>query len=377
MEKKLKIAGIQAAMQKAGFSAAELARAVGVTRQAASKWLQGCDFPRPDKLLKLSLALKLPFSQLVETIPSPEPVIAFRRMARKITNDNHVNRAKSMGELLSSLVAHLPFNRLVKPATLISPSTNYDYIQDAVKNLRAELKLPANEVVDFKDLIGRFRDLQTVLVPVMWGKKDRHENALHIYLPESHSTWVFLNLDSNLIDFKFWMAHELAHVYTPDLCGSDEGEDFADALAGAFLFPAECAESTYAEVARLRTEATRVNAIKTIATKAVISFYTVYYEINKFANYAGKPSISLAASTIGGAATNVAKQFPAVSRLLFEEVITKPGQYVKAAKEAFDTPFFDALASHLKTSGVTATYIQQVMDIPLADAKALHAELLG
>jgi transcriptional regulator with XRE-family HTH domain len=376
MEKKLKIAAIQAAMQEAGFSAADLAREIGVTRQAASKWLQGHDLPRPDKLLKLSLVLKLPFSQLLEATLGPEPVVAFRRMAKKQTNDEHISRAKAMGRSLAVLVDYLPFNRLVKPATFIRPSTDYGYIQDAVKNLRAELALPINEVVDFEDLIVRFRDLQAVLVPVMWGKKDRHENALHIYLPEPHSTWIFLNLDSNLIDFKFWMAHELAHVYTPDLCETDEGEDFADAFAAAFLFPKECAEVAYNEVAKLRTEATRVNAIKHIASKAVISFYTVYYELNKFADHAGKAPIVLAGS-MGGAATNVAKQFPTVSKLLFGDASPKPGQYVKTIKEAFDTPFFDILTSHLKASGDTAVYLQQVMDISLADAKALHAELLG
>jgi len=32
-----------------------------------------------------------------------------------------------------------------------------------------------------------------------------------------------LNLDTHLEDFKFWMAHELAHVFTPALAGKDEG----------------------------------------------------------------------------------------------------------------------------------------------------------
>lgn len=37
------------------------------------------------------------------------------------------------------------------------------------------------------------------------------------------------------------MTHELAHVYTPEIAGKDEGEDFADAFAGALLFPRELA----------------------------------------------------------------------------------------------------------------------------------------
>jgi hypothetical protein len=44
-----------------------------------------------------------------------------------------------------------------------------------------------------------------VLVPVLWGAREHHGNALNIYLPDSQTTWVFVNLDSNIVDFKFWM----------------------------------------------------------------------------------------------------------------------------------------------------------------------------
>jgi Zn-dependent peptidase ImmA (M78 family) len=51
--------------------------------------------------------------------------------------------------------------------------------------------------------------------------------------------FIQLNLDTNLEDSKFWMAHELAHVHTPDLAGNEESENFADAFDSALLFPAE------------------------------------------------------------------------------------------------------------------------------------------
>ena len=102
--------------------------------------------------------------------------------------------------------------------------------------IRAEIGLDAPDVLDFEHLIHRFRELLAVLIPVLWGARDRHENALHIHLPESATTWVYLNLDSEVHDFKFWMAHELAHVLAPRLRG-DEGEDFADSLASAAALP--------------------------------------------------------------------------------------------------------------------------------------------
>lgn len=378
MDKTLHRDAVDGAMQQTGLSASDLATKIGVSRQAVSNWLNGKDFPRPDKLLKLSLLLKLSFKDLVVPSVAPmEPQVAFRRMARRKTTDDHLDRARSMGRLLAGLVDYLPFNRLVRADEFIHPRNEYAYIQEAVKQLRAELKLPTNKVIDFHDLIGRFRDLQAVLVPVLWGKKDRHENALHVFLPDTATNWIFLNLDSNLIDFKFWMAHELAHTYTPALTGTDDGEDFADAFAGAFLFPQSCAQSAYAMVTAHHAEARRVNEIKRIASESVISFYTVFYEINKFAHYSGKEPLGLPGAAIHGAATNVAKAFPTVSHELFDGQVPKPGQYIRTVERDFKTPFFDALSRYLKASGETASFVRQVMDLSLADAKALHAELDG
>ena len=70
-----------------------------------------------------------------------------------------------------------------------------------------------------------------------WGALQNHKNALHILLPQERVTFIFLNLDTHLEDFKFWMAHELAHVFTPQLAGKDEGGDFADAFCGRLAVP--------------------------------------------------------------------------------------------------------------------------------------------
>lgn len=106
----------------------------------------------------------------------------------------------------------------VVPPVLKEPRLTYEYVERVAGAIRAEIGLDAPDVLDFEHLIHRFRELQTVLIPVLWGARDRHENALHIHLPESATTWVYLNLDSEVHDFKFWMAHELAHVLAPPGC---------------------------------------------------------------------------------------------------------------------------------------------------------------
>ena len=84
-----------------------------------------------------------------------------------------------------------------------------------------------------------------------------------------------LNLDTHLEDFKFWMAHELAHVFTPELAGKDDGEDFADAFAGALLFPQELAHHAYVSASHRRTPSGVIGALHDFARDHMISLFSV------------------------------------------------------------------------------------------------------
>ena len=190
-------------MEKAGLSPANISQKLGVSREAVSRWLAGKSLPRPDKLLKLALTLDLKLDELTLTTEDPnEPVIAFRKRGNTKTTETHIARAKDMGRMLSALVPYLPYDLLVQPATLKNPTTDYAYIQQVASKLRADIGVRPDDELSFNHLIKKFNDLQAVIIPVLWGKKVQHENALHIYLPESMTTWVYLNLDVEVHDFK-------------------------------------------------------------------------------------------------------------------------------------------------------------------------------
>jgi len=89
--------------------------------------------------------------------------------------------------------------------------------EKVAKRVRERIAVREGEEIRFDHLIGFFNELQAVIIPVLWGNKENHENALHIYLPESMTTWIYLNLDCRMHDFKFWMAHELGHIHAPTL----------------------------------------------------------------------------------------------------------------------------------------------------------------
>lgn len=375
MQKRLNVDALRHGMEEEGLSPAGLAKRLDVSREAVSKWLSGESVPRPDKLLKLALLLGLKFNQLVSRFDEArEPVVAFRKQGAHKTTNQHVDHAKEMGRLLRPLASYLPFDELIRPATLKQPSLEYGYLQKVAAKLREEIGVAQTDRLDFHHLIKKFRELQAVLIPVLWGKKDRHENALHIYLPDSLTTWVYLNLDSDVHDFKFWMAHELGHIHAPSLRG-DEAEDFADAFAAALLFPQPLATQAYQTVAAVGNKGKQMNCIKAIAETHVISPITVYFEINKYAATQGLRKIDLA-NAIYGAAKNLSKTYYSVSESLFDGIKPEPARYVQVAESQFDSPFFAALKRYLAENEKGAGYVQTVLDTSLLDAKALHAALI-
>lgn len=379
MQKSLNLANAERSMQEAGLTQAAIAAELDVSREAVSQWLSHKSFPRPNKLLQLGKLLNLALNELVVSEEPNAPKVAFRKMKGTKTRDHHIEKAQEIGRFLRQLAPLLPFDNLEMPPVLKNPIVDYDYLQKAAAKVREDINLAPSDTVDFKHLIRRFRDLQAVVVPVMWGSKQRHENALHIYLPDSQSTWVYLNLDTNVHDFKFWMAHELGHCLSPNLEG-DVAEDFADAFAGALLFPHALAEQAYTGIKRHRTPGARANHILDLARNQIISPYTILAQTNQYAEQVGKPKIELGPA-FNGAVTNFNKGYYNVSESLSasagRDENGKPSakDYLATLEHVFDTPFFDLLRRYLKQQDKGPGYVQTVLDMTLLDARSLHAEL--
>jgi transcriptional regulator with XRE-family HTH domain len=362
------------AMRATGLSQSDLATQLDVSKEAVSQWFNSKSFPRPKKLLKLGKLLSLSFDELVIKEDPFAPVVAFRKMKGTKTKDHHIEKAQEQGRFLTHLVPYLPFDALEMPPVLKSPSVNYDYLQQVAQKVRKEINVSTDATIDFNHLIKRFNELQAVLIPVLWGSKQRHENAVHIYLPDSQTTWVYLNLDVNIHDFKFWMAHELGHCLSPNLIG-DNAEDFADAFAGALLFHAQKAEQAYQAIFNLETQADQLKYILGLAKSEIISPYTIYYQVNEFARHAGKSTLALE-SELHKWVANFNKNYPNVSELLFADPKNLSAKdYLQRANDIFDTPFFDVLGQYLRAHQKGAGVIQSIMDIPPLDARSIAEEL--
>ena len=372
MEKVIDREKIKKALQARGWTQKDLARELGVTAQAVTNWLKGTDFPRPNKLLKLATTLKLGFADLVVSSVEGQPVIAFRKKGAAKTTDAHILKAVAMGSLLRPLVPFLPALPSLR-VQISQPTTQYDMLQATALEVRKRLGLDGQAVLSYGHLIEQFVTNGAVIVPVLWGEKQNHKNALHILLPQEQATFIFLNLDTRLEDFKFWMAHELAHVYTPDLAGSEEGEDFADALAGALLFPKSIAETAYPRVVRQNSTLGEIRELQRHAKAHSISLFSVFCEIKRYAKSYSLPTLRCKDGDIHAVRNSQRGQL--ISEVVFETTPPEPAAYIAAAQKVFRSVFFISVQKMIKSQGTGPGYLQQIMDIPMSDAATLHREL--
>jgi len=376
MIKALNVRALEEALPRAGLNQAGLAKAIGVSRESVSKWLKGESIPLPDKLLRIGMLLGLAFEQMVVTaLPEAVPVVSFRRKAARKTKDVHLDNARETGELLKRLVKYLPEAPLTLAPVLKEPRSDYDYVQRVAADIRKEMGLEDKAVVDFEDLIAKFNRLHAVIVPALWGAQEQHGNALNIYLPDSGVTWVFLNLDSNAVDFKFWMAHELGHSLAPSL-GGDEGESFADAFAQALLFPDAKAALLRSRLATVANVGLRIRRIHDEAKAHVISPYTVRLAVQAYEVANGLEPLDLGAvGPFMGSVKTFCKGYKTITQSVFKVSVPKPVDYAACGKGAFGSSFFEALAAFCKAEEGCEHYIHQVLGLPLPDSKALSEVL--
>jgi len=169
------------------------------------------------------------------------------------------------------------------------------------------------------------------------------------------------------------MAHELAHVYTPKLTGKNEGEDYADAFAGALLFPKACAEPAYNEAIQAGDATAIIRVLHKYVSEHIISLNTVYQQINSYAISAGLPELPITEKSIHTVRNTI--KGPLVSEALFDPMPPEPKRYIAACEQAFLSDFFIALKRMINENGMGASYIQQVLDVSIKDAFAIHEEL--
>jgi transcriptional regulator with XRE-family HTH domain len=377
MSRQLNIPNINKRLEISGLNSADLANIVGVSRTSVSNWINGTRFPKAKYLLEISKILKLGFKELVVEDQEVLPIIAFRKKANTKTTDKHYEAAIRRGHVLKNLVPFLPYDNLSQPPALIDPQTTYSYIQNATAEIRRDLNLSQLDIIKTDHLLKIFNQLHAVIIPVFWGKKNNvhsHENALHIYLPDSKTTWVYLNLEANIPDFKFWMAHELGHAKAPHL-ENNTGEDFSDKFAQTLLFSEEMAKKEYSLLKKEKKKLGQIHRIIEMADNLVISPYTVFKQLERYIENYNLNPLLVDKNDIGKKLNAFNSNYHQVNEYIFNSKKPKPSEYLNLGN-VFRTPFFQCLQKYLTHSEKSATIICDILNIPFVDGKAIYQALM-
>jgi transcriptional regulator with XRE-family HTH domain len=353
---------IKVTMTKLGFNQAKIADDLSVSKESVSQWLSGDSFPRARHLLKLGELLKLSYSDLVkEEADKNEPVFAFRIAHNSEHTEEDLQKVTEIGYSLEKIIPYFDIN--IFKSTLTNP-------QNTVKTVR-EIKSKYNiksERIELNDLISIFNGNTAYIVPVLWGDKDNKSNGIHIYLPESNTDWIYINLDSFIYDFKFWLIHELVHLLTPNFIPKEEAEEFADHFAAEFLFPMEQAKAFYEKISKYNTGKVLINLFRK-SEELLISPYTIYKQINRYLISIEKPVYA-----IPSIVDKFKEALPdgnniSVTKYFLKTDEPTPEEYINLIKEKFNPSFLNALDKYYLTGELTIGFIKNIFHISLQDAQ--------
>lgn len=383
MNKRLNTESIVKAMELIGYNNSQLADKLSVSRTIVGDWLSSKKFPRPDKLVRLGLALKLSHHQLVIDEAPVTAVVNFRKKAHRNIADAHYSDGLKKAILLDQIADFLPEDSLEIPPVLKSPTLDYDYLQKAITLVRSYVNKSPKDAVSYSDLIHIIHKYDVIPIPVFWGiSSDRGHDAhgLHVESPKTKKEWIYINLDSYLLDFKFWVSHEIGHVVTKNTCDEDLSEKFADLFAQSFLFPKDMAQEAYEVLISLKPKHL-VSAMISMADPLLISPYTVYKSVNLYAQAKGMRELPKLGNAYVGIMKYVESKSTLIEKLKADyRRLTKgrhcddisPNDYIKLSEMYFETPIFDALKRFLVETSRGDGFLQSILGIQSVEAKELH-----
>lgn len=371
-QQSLNIELINSRLLTLGLNQSSIASKLNVSREIVSKWFKNVNFPKPKHLLALGKLLKLSFDDLVIYDKKSEPVIEFRKTKNTKITEEHKKHAQRMGEALELLIPYLPDPLLTVPAILNEPLNDYNYIRGVVQYLRKQWGIIDNPI-EISYLLKLLKSQNIILIPVLWGKKANHRNALHIYLPNTKSSWIYVNLDSLLTDFNFWIVHELGHVLSKNI-KEEDSESFTDSFAAEFLFPYSITERLYNNIFRLSKQH-QISIIIDYAKQYRVSPTCVYFQLKKYAIHNNLEPINLE-KDIHKLTANFNKKVGTVSNLFFGYSNPTSEEYIRICESKFSSQIFPALRNYLIDNPISTGFIQQLFDISVNDAKSLQKAIM-
>ena len=340
----------------------KLAESIGVSRQAVNDWINGI-IPKGDHLISLCRQLGVEpniffSSERAKTITIP---LHRKRGTAKITDD-------VKGEALELAAQYETLFRQA-PAHGIFPVLRIDNRSETVakeiaNSLRELSGIGPGQPMDYHHTFALLEKLGIVAIFRTFPDTIK-SYAFHTRIHDHRV--VFVNVKTNLLDLIFPLLHEAVHCLGEDqglAAEYDEAEEvFCDQVANYVQFPNEYANYVFSAVSG-RSKALQINKLKDFSRQNAHALYGIALAVKR-----QHPHFTL---DVGGADTNLKKNFPSIGHIVFKN--EDPRTYVATVKDL--SPRFVAILVN-QLPGLTNRKLAELLGLPSElDAKAVRDELM-
>ena len=310
-----------------GISLTELAELLIVSRQTVNDWIRG-QVPKGNHLIGLSQLLEIsPRFFFPSEIPGNISVPLHRkRGVAKITGAMK-QEAAHMAKQYEKLFNWAPDPGLV-PVLRMDHRDRQNAIAMASK-LRELSGIGSHKPMDYEHTFNLLSSLRIANIFRYFPKRLK---GYAFYCKIHKHRVVFVNNDTNILDLIFPLLHETIHAIRDEegnVLSDPVEEDFCDAVANYTQFPEEYALLVYNTIKGRRKEV-QINLLKNFSTENMHSMFGIMEQLKEI-----NPAFDL---EVGGANTNLKKQFPPIGDILFKE--KDPRSYIHNLK-ALSPLFFE------------------------------------
>lgn len=309
------------------YSLVDLAREVGVTRQALDKWING-SIPKGKYLVKLAEVFHChPNEFFAEDYAISMPQ---HRMARNLEVDEETQAASTeIAEKYLSL-----FRK--ESAQGIKPVLDVDVYSDANAKMVGDALRAIVELDDEKpmDLHSLFKLADKLGIFIIFFPMPKTKKTVYGFFSNIHSHRViFVNTKIKGMDLIFYILHEVVHaIRDDDLATDPEVEAFCDAVASYAQFPLDYVTKVFRLTAR-HAVPTKLKILRDISIQNLHSVWGITKRIREDGH---RLTPKLTNTWIGAENQKIAQKYKTLDEVLFTS--DSVGDYLETIAEA--TPKF-------------------------------------
>ena len=301
-------ANLKARAKKKGITLTKLSELLKVSRQTVTAWAKG-KVPKGDHLIELSKILEINpgyFFYEDETLRTISVPMHRTRGVAKVTEKTEQD-AFQLAKQYEKMFIEAPDPGLV-PVLRVTRRDDKN-AKALAKELRKLCGIEGHMPMDYKHT---FYLLSLLSIVPIFRYFPSSVKGYAFYCRIDRHRVVFVDNNTNVLDLIFPLLHETIHAIRDEEGNAIDDpieEDFCDLVANYIQFPSDYVQLVYDTIIGRRINI-QINRLKEFAKKNSHSLFGIAKELKNL-----NPTLDF---NVGGANTNLKKEFPTIGKILFD-----------------------------------------------------------